>query len=142
MSVITQSAFAAHAGDGAKIFRIETESKADIFDEDGGMITVKNYIEISEHGGEEFCAGVYLYNDSLTNGDCVEMQIIIVEYTENRGVFELDAIHLKDVHACPGDNGKFAYTDPLIVDSSKIVKAMIWGKEKQIPYGKSSGYLN
>lgn len=130
-----------HAGDGVKLFRVTTETERDIFDDAGGMIEYKKFTETDSLGGGEFCAGAYVYNNSLTNGDCVEMNIIIVEYSGTSGFKIPDAFHIKTVHACPGDNGKFVYTEPFSVDSSKAVKAMIWGKEKIIPYASSSGYI-
>lgn len=131
----------AHAGDGVKLFRVTTETERDIFDAAGGMIEYKKFTQTDNAVNGEFVAGAYVYNDSLTNGDCVEMNIIIVEYTNKDGYMIPDAMHIKTVHACPGDNGKFVYTEPLSVDSSKTVKAMIWGKETVIPYGASSGYI-
>ncbi len=123
-----------HAGDSVKLFAVTTEEITDIFSDTGETIKQKKFTEIASPGGEEFVAGAYVYNDSLTNGDCVEMNIIIAEYSETEGFKALEAVHLKTVHACPGDNGKFVFTDPLKVDASRTVKAMIWGTETIIPY--------
>ena len=137
--LLCTSAYAtANVGDGAKLFYIETVSEEDIFIDNGGTIEVKRYIEYDGSRNEEVCAGAYVYNDSLTNGDCVEMMIILVEYS-GEGAKKIEKLNLKSVHACPGDNGKFVYTDPVEVDFSHTLKAFIWGKENIIPYVSSTG---
>lgn len=124
-----------HAGEGVRFFKVSTQTEEDIFGDAGESIEYKVFTETDSVGQDDFVAGAYVYNDSLTNGDCVEMDIIIAEYSQSGNNKSLEAIHLKTVHACPGDNGKFVYTDPIKLDNSTaIVKAMIWGKEKVIPY--------
>ncbi|MBQ4528027.1 MAG: hypothetical protein II998_08140 [Clostridia bacterium] len=131
----------AHAGEGVGIFRVSTQTEDDIFGAAGDTIEYKVFTEANTIGQGEFVAGAYVYNDSLTNGDCVEMNIIIVEYSQSEGNKIPEVIHLKTIHACPGDNGKFVCTDPFELDSSTTaVKAMIWGKEKIIPYAPSADY--
>lgn len=124
-----------HAGEGVRFFKVSTQTEDDIFGAAGDTIEYKVFTETNTIAQGDFVAGAYVYNDSLTNGDCVEMDIIIAEYSQSGNNKILEAIHLKTVHACPGDNGKFVYTDPIKLDNSTaIVKAMIWGKEKVIPY--------
>ena len=131
----------AHAGDGVRFFAVSTQTEDDIFGTSGEKIEYKVFTETDTISCDGFVAGAYVYNDSLTNGDCVEMDIIIVEYSQSNNNNIIEAIHLKTVHACPGDNGKFVYTDPIVIDSlTTNVKAMIWGKERIIPYAPDVDY--